>query len=192
VKDYLFPPKQLRAVRIKGKTEWIVFYRAEKERRVETLTGPTDRIEISGLAIAGSPVFDVSPIAELLKCKINAKPGFFEFKTRATHPAEIDIRSEKALRFIMAGVKLGEDYAKRDAGNIKPLTGGNLDRLMQRTLCWFLWQEFSGDAFLKKCRKGGLKPIHAAAKKMAEAGNGITPAALEKQLARLFLPIPRK
>ena len=190
---YLFPPEQLRAVRIKGRaSEWIIFHRTKSERRIETLTGPTGRIEISGLAVADSPVFEVSPVAEMLNCKSNAKPGFFEFKTRAALPAEIDIRSEKALRFIMAGVKLGEDYAKREAGKLSTPTEGNLDRLMQRTLCWFLWQEFSGDEFLKRCRKRGFKPIHAAAERMAEAGNRITPAALEKQLARLFLPIPRK
>jgi hypothetical protein len=183
---YLFPPEELRAVRIAGRKEWIVFYREKSQRWIETYTGPTDRIHIAGLAVAAKPVF------ELFDMKCKARPGFFEFKTRAAKPAKIDIESEAALRIIEAGVILGESYAKHEPNGHKIAKGGNLDLLMQRTLCWFLWPIFSGDAFLKKCGEQGIKPLHAAAEMMGDVGNRITAEALRKHLSRLRLPLPTK
>ncbi len=183
---YLFPPEELRAVRIAGRKEWIVFYREKSQRWIETYTGPTGCIHIAGLAVADEPVF------ELFNMKCKARPGFFEFKTRATKPAKIDIESEAALRIIEAGVILGEAYAKRERDGHKIAKGGNLDLLMQRTLCWFLWPIFSGDAFLKKCGEQGIKPLHAAKDIMGDVGNRITTEALRKHLSRLCLPLPSK
>ena len=183
---YLFPPADLRAVRISGREEWIIFYREKSQRRIATLTGATDRINIAGLAVATKPVF------ELFNTKCKMRPGFFEFKTSAVMPAKIAIESDSALRIIEAGVILGESYAKPKPDGHQIATGGNADLLMQRTLCWLLWPIFSGNAFLKKCEKRGINPIPAAAEMMGDVGNRITEEALRKQLSRLRLPLLTK
>lgn len=188
---YLFPPEQLRAVRIKEKSEWIIFHRESSLHRIETLTGPTDRIQVAGLAAAKSPVF------ELFDIKCEATPGFFEFKTSAVETAPVEIVSERALRIIQSGVCLGESYAQRKKVGHLIATGGNLDMLMQRTLCWLLWPTFTDKKFLKRCERLNTLPLHQAAEVISKTGNKglngeqLTADALGKHFKRLGLPVPR-
>ena len=188
---YLFPPEQLRAVRIKGKADWIIFHREPSLHRIETLTGRTDRIQVAGLAAADSPVF------ELFDIKCETTPGFFEFKTSAVEPALVKIASERALRIIQSGVCLGESYAKRKEVGHLIVTGKNLDSLMQRTLCWLLWPTFTDQKFLKRCERLVTLPLHQAAEVISKTGNKglkgerLTAEALGKHFKRLCLPVPR-
>ncbi len=188
---YLFPPEQLRAVRIKGKADWIIFHREPSLHRIETLTGRTDRIQVAGLAVADSPVF------ELFDIKCETMPGFFEFKTSAVEPALVKIASERALRIIQSGVCLGESYAKRKEVGHLIATGKNLDSLMQRTLCWLLWPTFTDQKFLKRCERLVTLPLHQAAEVISKTGNKglkgerLTAEALGKHFKRLCLPVPR-
>lgn len=189
----LFPLKDLEWVIISRGTlpPLIIYHRRKNVVGNQSILGPLGEYAVCGLGMTSDP--------EIWNGD-RFRYGFFQFKEDAQRigdEGDIDPKDERLIRFIMAGVVLGERRArinvkKSTSGlNLVNFSDGRLGDLEIAGIVWKRWPVWSSPEFKSK---SAALPLHQAHSELdahlRSMGRGtITPEALGKVLQRLKLPL---
>ena len=181
--EWLFPIAELRILKLPNLT---IYHRRKSVIQNKTSLGLTDEFCVKGLGVSDDPsTLDGE----------RERVGLFEFKGEHTSQGDIQIQSESALRWIMAGVVLGERFAKYQRKDVVvEITSGRMvgkkkPGLIQAEKIWRMWRVWIAEPFQKHCKDRSFLPLPEAADSLNLAGVQITPEALKKHLQRLNLPL---
>ena len=176
--EWLFPIAELRILKLPNLT---IYHRRKSVIQNKTSLGLTGEFCAKGLGVSDDPsTLDGE----------RERVGLFEFKGEHTSQGDIQIQSENALRWIMAGVVLGERFAKYQRKDVVvEITSGRTADLIQAEKIWRMWRVWIAEPFQKHCKDSPLLPLSNAADSLNLAGVQITLGALEKHLQRLKLPL---
>jgi hypothetical protein len=180
--EWLFPIAELKVLKLPNLT---IYHRRKSVIQNKTSLGPTDEFCVMGLGVSDDPsTLDGE----------RERVGLFEFKGEHTSKGDIQIQSESALRWIMAGVVLGERFAKyqRKDGVVEitrgRMVGEKKPGLIQAEKIWRMWRVWIAEPFQKHCKDSLFLPLINAVDSLKLVGVQITPEALKKHLQRLKLP----
>ena len=169
----------------------IIYHRRKTVVGNQTTLGPSGEYALLGLGMINDPeIWDGDTF----------RYGFFQFKGSAQRQGNegyIDPKNEPLVRFIMAGVVLGERRARVNVKkstfgpNLVTFSDGRLSDLEIAGIVWKRWPVWSSPEFQSACT---TLPIHQAHWELdthlRSLGKGtITPEALGKMLQRLKLPL---
>ena len=176
--EWLFPIAELRILKLPNLT---IYHRRKSVIRNKTSLGLTDEFCVMGLGVSDDPsTLDGE----------RERVGLFEIKGEHTSKGDIQIKSESALRWIMAGVVLGERFAiYRRKDDVIEITSGRMADLIHTEKIWRMWRVWIAEPFQKHCKDSPLLPLINAVASLTLAGVQITPEALKKHLQRLKLPL---
>ena len=145
--------------------------------------GPIDEFCVKGFAV----------LENIPNERINTVVGTFLFKGSAqrTDRGGFELRDEVSVRYVMAGIVLGERSANyQRKGLLLNVTPGRLADLNIAIQIWQKWNwEWSEPEFRESCKKKNVLPLHEALEGLKSVGVNITAEALSKHLQRLKLPL---
>jgi len=153
--------------------EWIIFHRQSSVLKGRGLFEENGEIVLKGVIIRKDQA---------------ATPGTIKLKSKAAEPIEFEIPDDNWLRWIMAGVILGERFSLYESdGEKTTLQRGRREDSIIATLVWQSWRVWMDAAFQEDCKKRKILPLNAAAESLRPHWGGVTPGALRKHLKRLGL-----
>ena len=177
---YLFPTEEIQYVQLDDR---MIFHRQKSSVGNRSLLGPIDEFCVKGFA-----VFENIP-----SDRKNTVVGTFLFKgsEQRMDRGGIELRDEASVRYVMAGIVLGERSANyQRKGVLINVTPGRIADLNIAIEIWQKWNwEWSGPEFREKCKNKNVLPLHEATEGLKSAGVNITTEALSKHLQRLKLPL---
>ena len=184
-KDFLFPFEELQYVKL---PHLIIYHRKKSVIENRDLLGPKGDFALCGLGMTDDPKLFNGEIFRF---------GYFHFKESAQMEGtdgDLDPQDERMIRFVMAGVILGERrviYQKKvGTPNIINVTDGQRQRLEATGTILFAWAKWwTASDFAEHCRKQNLSLIEGAAASLKSAGIVMSADALKKALKRLKLPL---
>jgi hypothetical protein len=191
--DFLFPLENLWRVKISRGTlpPLFIYHRRDEAREQMTLLGRTGQILIRGLGMTAEH--------EVFGGWGGIRSGFFMVKKEAITElaqAYIPPTEEKMIRFVMAGVTLGERrmiYHIQENENPPKasISEGQVDRLAVTTIIWRLWEKWASPEFKAACVELPIHEAHSELNSILQAAGipKITVEALKKALQRLKLPL---
>ena len=176
--EWLFPIAELKVLKLPNLT---IYHRRKSVIQNKTSLGLTDEFCVMGLGVSDDPsTLDGE----------RERVGLFDFKGEHTSKGDIQIQSESALRWIMAGVVLGERFAKyQRKDGVVEITRGRTADLIHAEKIWRMWRVWIDEPFQKYCKDSPSLPLINAVDSLKLVGVQITPEALKKHLQRLKLPL---
>jgi len=177
---YLFPTEEIQYVQLDDR---MIFHRQKSSVGNRSILGPIDEFCVKGFAV-------LENIPSSMK---NTVVGTFVFRgsEQRTDRGRIELRDEASVRYVMAGIVLGERSANyQRKGNKVNVTPGRIADLNIAIEIWQKWNwEWSEPEFREKCKKKNVLPLHEATERLKSTGVRISPEALSKHLQRLKLPL---
>ena len=177
---YLFPTEEIQYVQLADR---LIFHRQKTSVGNISILGPLDEYCVKGFAVLENIPSD----------RKNTVVGTFAFKgsEQRTDRGGIELRDEVSVRYVMAGIVLGERSSNYQHKGIQiNVTPGRLADLNIAIEIWQKWNwEWSEPAFREECKKRNVLPLHEATERLKSAGVRITAEALSKHLQRLKLPL---
>lgn len=176
---YLFPVEEIQYVNLTD--DRIIFHRQKSSVGNRSLLGPIDEFCVKGFIV----------YSNIPSSRKNTQVGTFLFKGSEQRGGVIEITDEVSLRYVMAGIVLGERSANyQRKGVLINVTPGRIADLNIAIEIWQKWNwEWSGPEFREKCKNKNVLPLHEATEGLKSAGVNITAEALSKHLQRLKLPL---
>jgi hypothetical protein len=177
---YLFPIEEIQYVQLSDR---MIFHRQKTSAGNRSLLGPLDEYCVKGFAV----------LENIPSGSKNTVVGTFLFKgsEQRTDRGGIELRDEASVRYVMAGIVLGERSANyQRKGVLINVTPGRIADLNIAIEIWQKWNwEWTEPDFRERCNKENVLPLHEAVKSLKSVGVNITTEALSKHLQRLKLPL---
>ena len=166
----VFPVEELHVFKL---GEWIVFHRQSSVLKGRGLFGENGEIVLKGVIIRKDQV---------------ATPATIQLKAHAAQPIEFSIPNDNWLRWIQAGVIIGERFTIYETdGEATTLRPGRREDSAIATLVWQSWREWMTEEFQADCKERNILLLNAAAESLRPRWRGVTTGALRKHLKRLGL-----
>jgi|GEM_PF-2974636 len=166
----VFPVEELHVFKL---GEWIVFHRQSSVLKGRGLFGETGEIVLKGVIIRKDQA---------------ATPATIKLKSHAAEAIEFEIPGDSWLRWIQAGVIIGERFSLYESdGTTTTLRPGRREDSTIATLVWQSWREWMTEEFQADCKERNILLLNAAAESLRPRWRGVTTGALRKHLKRLGL-----